>query len=163
MSRPIPGYDLGMPSGFAAIMRHRPSQPSPASARLVFPFLPFACFLLVASCTSPAFIRDDIQSENPADRVLAIRAAGEARDAKSVPLLVDRLEDEDRAVRLYAILALEKITGQRFGYDYAKPDADQREAIERWRAHVRGGGVGVADGETGTGRAARGSAAGLME
>ncbi len=137
------------------LRRSLPVLPRPAIA-----FLPFACLIALPACASPAFLRDDIQSENPADRILAIRAVAEAGDTGSVPLLVDRLEDEDRAVRLFAILALEKITGHRFGYDYAKPNADRRRAVERWRAYVRVGGTGVAAGEDGTGQAARGLSAG---
>lgn len=163
MSWPIPVYDWGMLSGFVATRSYTPKQSSLASARLVFALLPIACLAAVSSCASPAFVREDIQSENPADRILAIRAAAEARDTESVPLLVDRLEDEDRAVRLFAILALEKITGQRFGYDYAKPDADQRAAVERWRAYVRNCNAGVTEGETRTGQAASGASAGLSE
>lgn len=118
-----------------------PRRSPPVSPRSTVIFLPFACLLALSACSSqPAFLRDDIQSENPAHRILAIRAAAEARDGRSVPLLVDRLEDEDRAVRFFAIIALDKITGHRFGYDYGKPDADRRKAVERWRAYVRRGG-----------------------
>lgn len=134
---PIPDYDFRMPRGFTATISHTPRRPSPILARPVVTFLPFACLLTLAACASPAFLRDDIQSENPAHRILAIRAAAEARDTRSVPLLVDRLEDEDRAVRFFAIIALDKITGHRFGYDYGKPDADRRKAVERWRAYLR--------------------------
>ncbi len=92
-----------------------------------------------AGCTSPVHFRANIQSENPDDRILAVFAAGEASDRESVPLLVDRLEDEDEAVRFFAIQALEKIVGQRFGYDYAKPPEERAAAVERWRAYVRDG------------------------
>ena len=158
--RPIPDYDFGMPRGFTATISHTPRRSSPAFARPVVTFLPFACLLALAACASPAFLREDIQSENPAHRILAIRAAAEARDARSVPLLVDRLEDEDRAVRFFTILALEKITGHRFGYDYAKPGADRRKAVERWRAYLRRGDSGVAAGEDGAGQTTSGMSAG---
>lgn len=68
---------------------------------------------------------------------MAIRAAGEARDEQAVPLLVDRLEDEDDAVRFFTILALEKITGERFGYDYAQPASKRARSVEQWRAYAR--------------------------
>lgn len=83
--------------------------------------------------------RAAIQAADPNERIRGIKAAGDAKDRHAVPLLVDRLEDEDEAVRFFAIIALGKITGQRFGYDYAVP-ADQRApAVERWREYVQRG------------------------
>ncbi len=102
-----------------------------------FRFLVLLCGC--AGCATPAHFRANIQSENPDDRILAVFAAGEASDRESVPLLVDRLEDEDEAVRFFTIQALEKIVGQRFGYDYAKPPEGRAPAVERWRAFVRDG------------------------
>lgn len=92
-----------------------------------------------AACNSSHEVRRGINSPDALGRVLAIREAAEANDRLAVPHLVDRLEDEDEAVRLFAINALVKMTGNRFGYDYAKP-ADQRAgAVERWRDYVREG------------------------
>ena len=93
--------------------------------------------LVFSGCTGTR--RADIHSANPGERILAIRAAVEAHDQQAVPLIVDRLEDEDEAVRFYAILALDKMTGQRLGYDYAKPVEGRAPAVERWRQYVRGG------------------------
>jgi hypothetical protein len=83
--------------------------------------------------------RATIQSQNPSERILAIRTAAETKDQGAVPLLVDRLEDEDEAVRFFAIIALDKITGERFGYDYAQPANLRAKAVERWREYVRQG------------------------
>lgn len=80
-----------------------------------------------------------IQSAEPGQRILAIRAAGEARDQSAVPLLIDRLSDEDVAVRFYAILALDRITGTRMGYDYGGTLASRREAMARWREAMNSG------------------------
>jgi hypothetical protein len=52
---------------------------------------------------------------------------------------VDRLEDEDAAVRFFAIIALERITGRRFGYEYSQPSRERAAAIVRWRDYVRKG------------------------
>jgi HEAT repeat protein len=96
--------------------------------------------LLVGACESkPGVYRAAIQSANPDERILGIRAAGEAKDQHAVPLLVDRLEDEDEAVRFFAIIALDRITGQRFGYDYALPASRRARAVELWREYVRRG------------------------
>jgi len=70
-------------------------------------------------------------------RIKAIVEAGRERDDKAVPLIVDRLEDEDEGVRLYSIIALEKITGERFGYDYGDSMSERAGAVERWRNFVR--------------------------
>jgi HEAT repeat protein len=94
--------------------------------------------ILPAGCLDPV-TRSDIQSADAGKRILAIKAAGEARDRSAVPLLVDRLDDEDDAVRLFAILALERITGTRMGYDFAAPTAQRVAAIERWRRAVNDG------------------------
>ncbi len=68
---------------------------------------------------------------------MAIKMAGDRRDRAAMPALVHRLEDEDPGVRFYAILALEKITGTRLGYDYAQPEAERNRAVKRWRNYVR--------------------------
>lgn len=97
-----------------------------------------ACVVGPSGCAELG-ARPGIQSAEPGQRILAIRAAGEARDTSSVPLLVDRLSDEDVAVRFYAILALDRITGTRMGYDYGGTIAARREAIERWREAMNSG------------------------
>lgn len=89
------------------------------------------------SCGSS--VQVGLESPEALGRILAIRQAGEAKNTRAVPLIVDRLEDEDEAVRLYAILALEKITGRRMGYDYAKPPVERAVSVERWRDFVREG------------------------
>ncbi|MFO0972854.1 MAG: HEAT repeat domain-containing protein [Phycisphaerae bacterium] len=101
------------------------------------------CLLLAlaAGCGSQAQ-RAGIQSLEPGERIRAIRSAGEARDAAAVPLLIDRLDDEDEAVRFFAILALERITGTRMGYDYRMWGAARVAAIERWRDALHSGQVG---------------------
>ncbi len=77
-----------------------------------------------------------INAPDPGLRIMAVREAGERGDGSAVPLLVDRLEDEDEGVRFYAILALEKITGTRMGYDYRKPAQERALAVNRWRSFL---------------------------
>ena len=78
-----------------------------------------------------------LQDEDPIVRVGAIRQAGETKDSKSVSHLVDRLTDGDPTVRLFAIIALEKITGRRLGYKSYAPLAERVEAAGRWRQWLR--------------------------
>ena len=63
----------------------------------------------------------------------AVVEAGNRRDMQAVPALVDLLDDEDDGVRFYTILALEKITGTRRGYDYADSGMERIRSIRRWR------------------------------
>ena len=77
-----------------------------------------------------------LASADPLERIQAIVAAGETRDASAVPLLVDRLEDEDQAVRFYAIQALTRITGQDMGYRYYRPFWERARAVRRWRGFL---------------------------
>jgi hypothetical protein len=78
-----------------------------------------------------------IDSPDPAARIRAIRQVTEKHDRTAVPLLVDRLEDEDEAVRFYAIGALVKLTGTDRGYKYYKPARERLPAVRRWRRYVR--------------------------
>ena len=93
--------------------------------------------LFITACSETGY-RSNIQAPYSNDRILAIREAGERQDRLAIPLLVDRLEDEDAAVRFYAILALERITGDRLGYRYEESATDRNEAVERWRRYAAG-------------------------
>lgn len=90
-------------------------------------------------CAGARPFRAQLSSENATERILAVKAAGDARDVHSVPLLVDRLEDDDSAVRFFAIIALEKITGHRFGYDYSRPSNERAASVVRWREFAKNG------------------------
>jgi hypothetical protein len=78
----------------------------------------------------------DIQSMDVAERVAAIRRAAERQDQSAIPQLVDRLEDEDAVVRFAAIMALEELTGRRFGYSYGGGGRSRADAVQRWRRYV---------------------------
>jgi hypothetical protein len=92
--------------------------------------------VLLAGCGAPGRYPETISAPDPLVRVKAIIHAGQTKDEKVVPLLVDRLEDEDEGVRFYAILALERIVGTRMGYDYGAPMSARQEAVVRWRDHL---------------------------
>ena len=78
-----------------------------------------------------------LTAPDPKLRIRAIRTAGQRRDVQAVPLLVDRLEDEDEAVRFYAIQALQRIAGTALGYLYYKPASHRGRAVDRWRRYVQ--------------------------
>lgn len=81
-----------------------------------------------------------IHSPDALGRILAIRRIAEEDDREAIPLLVDRLDDQDSGVRFYAIVALDRMTGERFGYDYAQSAAERGLAVEKWRAFAMRGG-----------------------
>lgn len=92
-----------------------------------------AAGLAVALPSCGQTIQPDLNSPHPQARIQAIIRAGESGDSTAIPILVDLLDDEDHAVCLYAILALEKITGTRRGYDYAEPPWRRARSVRRWR------------------------------
>lgn len=75
-------------------------------------------------------------SENPGAILYAIHQAGEARDKSAVLPLIELLEHDDPAVRLFSINALERITGRedRFGYDPYASEYQRRKSIDQWVA-----------------------------
>jgi len=75
-------------------------------------------------------------SPDPNDRAKAVIIVGRSGDVSAVPLLVDRLEDEDEAVRFYAIQALVKIAGTDRGYRYYEPFWQRARAVRRWRSFL---------------------------
>ena len=91
----------------------------------------------VGGCNATASrAKVSLESPDPSVRVLAIVRAADRDDHSAVPLLVDRLEDEDAAVRLYAILALDRLTGVRLGYRYEAASVERRAGVERWRRYL---------------------------
>lgn len=67
---------------------------------------------------------------------MAIVRAGDARDAGATRDLVRMLGSDDPATRLLAIEALDRVTGERLGYDASDSPARRREALDRWAAWV---------------------------
>lgn len=93
-----------------------------------------ACLALVG-CNMPPY-RANFNSDDPTERIMAVQAAAKAGDQSAVPLIVDRLEDEDNGVQFFAMLALERLTGQRFGLESGQSSAERLAAIQRWRAYI---------------------------
>jgi len=105
--------------------------------------LTVAAALLFGGCshtpTGPNPLHAQLQAEDPSVRVQAIIAAAQGGDQSCVPLLIDRLSDSDEDVCFYAILALEKLTGTRMGYEYYAPADSKKAAIARWRTWLDAG------------------------
>src|SRR4051812_50191371 len=87
--------------------------------------------LAVCGCAHP---REPIRFDSPDvnARIAAIRRAARTGDKSAAPHLVVALDDEDPAVRFYAIEALRRLTGERKGYDYFDDDPGlRRPAVRR--------------------------------
>ncbi len=95
-----------------------------------------AAFLPVACTPSHSNLESGLRADDPADRIGAIWIIAERQAGEFLPQLVDRLEDPDAAVRFYAILALDKMTGTRLDYSYADPASRRRAAINGWRDYL---------------------------
>ena len=98
--------------------------------------------LLIPGCSpKPTAPHPALESADPSDRIRAVvaaaRADGGRPDPDIVVALVDRLDDEDEGVRFFAIAALDRLTGRRFGYRAHDPAWRRRTAVARWRQHLR--------------------------
>ena len=74
-----------------------------------------AC-LIAGGCTP----REDpsITAVDPLNSIPAIQEAAKNRDRRAIPALIKQLDNDDPAIRFYAITALHDLTGQTFGYHY---------------------------------------------
>lgn len=95
-------------------------------------------FGLVA-CAEPPISEGGFDAADPGSKLYAITRAGQRQDASAIPNLIQQLDSDDAAVRMYAIGALHRITGERKGYVYYAPQTDRDAAIERWLAAYRNG------------------------
>ena len=93
--------------------------------------------LTLVGCTGSRSLRSGFESEDPADRIAAIRQAAAANDKAALPALVTCLSDSESDVRFFAITALRTITGQDLGYHYYDGEQARREAVNRWREYLR--------------------------
>jgi hypothetical protein len=74
-----------------------------------------------------------VTDEDPADKIPAIEQAVGQHNHRVLPQLVKDLQNDDPAVRMYAIEGLRRLTNLDFGYRYYE-DAEQRQAaLQRWQ------------------------------
>jgi hypothetical protein len=88
----------------------------------------------IASAVScgPSATEGGFDSANPAAKMYAIEQAARTGDRTAIASIVEQLDSDDPAVRLLAIEALQRLTGQTYGYRHFDPPDVRREAIERW-------------------------------
>ena len=94
--------------------------------------------LLAVSC-GPSATEAHFDSANPAARLYAIERAARTGDITAAAHLVEQLDSDDPAVRLLAIAALERLTGETYGYRHYDPPHLRRPAIRRWVEAVQSG------------------------
>ena len=89
--------------------------------------------LLLTGCGFLSLGQPNLASDDPAQKIPAIKSAAHHHDSAAIPLLIKALSSQDSAIRFYAIYALHKITGHEFGYVYYASGARRRVAIARWK------------------------------
>ncbi len=96
---------------------------------------PLLAILFVLSACGKA-LPIGFDQEAPDGRIHAIVDAARRYDTSRIPDLVEQLDSDDPAVRLFAIRALEHLTGTTLGYDHAAPRARREIAIARWERYA---------------------------
>ena len=79
----------------------------------------------------------NVAAEEPEAKIPGIKRAAEAQDRSALPRLVESLADDDPAVRLFAIGALQKFTGDRFGYEYYFDEEQRKPSLAKWREWLK--------------------------
>ena len=88
--------------------------------------------LLKGACTAPRAPRT-VTSDDLGIKIPAIRSAVSADDRSIIPHLIEDLENDDPAVRFYAIQGLRRLTGQTMDYHYYDAEEQRTAAVQRWR------------------------------
>jgi HEAT repeat protein len=90
---------------------------------------------VLGACAPPAS-KGGFDSPDPAAKLYAIERAMKRGDQAAVPRIVEQLDSDDPAVRMLAISALEKLTGETRGYRYDDPPYVRQDAVRRWAEAV---------------------------
>lgn len=130
---------------FRLIQAMRPAAPQRGSFRRAgaLSLCVVACFCIAGGCQSDNKRLEKVRSNSPVVRSAAIVELEEQGDMDSVQILVSMLDDPDRAVRMYAILALRRLTNEDYGYRYYATETDRASSIAAWREALREGSVTI--------------------
>ena len=90
---------------------------------------------ILTSCAGPG-LEAGFDAPDPAARLHATVQAAAENDTTKLPQIVEQLDSDDPAVRMLAIYALERMTGEMLGYNFAAPESERRAAVEAWRRKV---------------------------
>jgi len=83
-------------------------------------------------CGPTSVRQGGFDSDDPASKLDAILRDGENHDPSTVKHLIDQLDSDDPAVRMMAIIALERRVGTRKGYNPYDSVENRRPAIDTW-------------------------------
>ena len=87
--------------------------------------------------TSEKNLASELQSEDPAVRISALKQAADSDNTQVLGLVIDRLCDTEADVRFFAGLALKKIAGadtfKQMGWFFYDSPANREKAVQRWR------------------------------
>jgi hypothetical protein len=96
--------------------------------------LSLALSALACNAPRPA---PNIADPDPQVKIAGIRQAAARGDRSVLPQLVDELDSDDPAVRLFAIEALQKFARERFGYEYYLDEERRKPSLARWRKWLK--------------------------
>lgn len=86
--------------------------------------------VVVSGCARPS--SRGLDSPLPSARVVATAEAAQNGNLEAVPVLIRALRSDDPLVRMVSQRALDRLTGQTFGYSYADSESKREKAIDRW-------------------------------
>ncbi len=87
-----------------------------------------AVLVTLGACSQPQ-IAPDLSSDVPQERILGLAEATRQNDPSAAKEYVVMLDSSDPAVRMFAIGALKRMTGETKGYDFAAPRAQAGRAV----------------------------------
>ena len=76
-----------------------------------------------------------------AARTHAFEQAVHDHDLSAVPKIVEQLDADDPVIRMLAIDALHRLTGETYGFRHSDPPHDRHVAIQEWVDAVQSGTV----------------------
>jgi len=78
-----------------------------------------------------------VKSDDPTLAIPAIKQDVQKHDTNDIPRMVKDLNDDDPAIRFYAIEGLFRLTGDTFGYYYYNDENQRRPALNRWKLWLK--------------------------
>lgn len=95
-----------------------------------------ALSLWTCAACAPSATEGGFKNPAPGAQVYAIESAVREERKQQIPEIVECLRSDDDLVRMMAIGALERMTGQTLGYDFTDPLPLRLEGYRRWREWV---------------------------
>lgn len=74
---------------------------------------------------------------DPLNSIPAIQEAAHKKDRRALPALIKQLDNDDPAIRFYAISGLRDITGETFGYHYFDHTDERKPAVQKWQEWLK--------------------------